>query len=93
MTGKVRISCPEMSILATMRPWIRECQELYCPDNEILLEDGTVVPFVITFPKVLVRWQYPGAWLVDKVPAKGTTKDGRPIHVTMEKERVTRSSW
>ncbi|HWY87783.1 MAG TPA: hypothetical protein VNX28_13720 [Gemmataceae bacterium] len=91
--GKVIIRCPEMSILATRRPWIRECQELFCRENEIVLEDGTTVPFVITFPRALVRWRYPGAWLVDEVPAKGETKDGRPINVTMDKERVTRSSW
>ena len=30
-------------ILATMRPWIRECQELVCPDNEIVLDDGAKV--------------------------------------------------
>jgi hypothetical protein len=93
MTGMVRINCPEMPILATLRPWIRECQELHCPINEIILEDGTSIPFVITFPRVLVRWQSRGHWLVDKVPAKGETKDGRPIHVIMDKERVTRSSW
>jgi len=92
MKGKVVIRCPEMPILATMRPWIRECQELFCPDNEIILDDGTLIPFVITFPKVLVRWKSPGHWLVDEVPAKGETKADGPIAVTMEKERVTRSS-
>jgi hypothetical protein len=78
--------------MATVTPWIRECQELVCPDNEIVLDDGTTIPFVITFPKALVRWQSLGHWLVDEVPAKGVTKDGGPIFVTMEKERVTRSS-
>jgi hypothetical protein len=93
LTGKILIHCPEMTILATMKPWIRECQELVCPNNEIVLDDGATIPFVITFPKALVRWQSWGHWLVDKVGAKGTTKDGGAIFVTMEKERVTRTSW
>ena len=92
MTGKIFIRCPEMTILATMKPWIRECQELACPANELALDDGTTIPFVITFPKALVRWQSWGHWLVDKVGAKGVTKDGGQIFVTMEKERVTRTS-
>lgn len=92
MTSKVLIRCPEMSILATMKPWIRECQELVCTNNEIVLDDGTKISFVITFPKALVRWQSWGNWLVDKVPAKGVTKDGGTIFLTMEKERVTRTS-
>ena len=91
--GKVVIHCPEMAILATMKPWIRECQELVCPKNEIVLDDGTTISFVITFPKALVRWQSRGQWLVDRVPAKGVTRDGGRIFVTMEKERVTRTSW
>ena len=91
--GKVLIRCPEMPILATMKPWIRECQELVCPNNEIVLDDGTKISFVITFPKALVRWQTWGNWLVDKVGAKGMTKDGGPLFVTMEKERVARTSW
>ena len=81
-----------MPILATMKPWIRKCQELVCPNNEIVLHDGPKMPFVITFPKVLVRWTSWGHWLVDKVGAKGVTKDGGQIFVTMEKERVTRTS-
>jgi hypothetical protein len=93
LTGTVLIHCPEMAILATLRPWIRECQELVCPSNEIVLDDGCRIPFVITFPKVLVRWQSPGHWLVDPVPARGVTRDGGPICVTMEKERVTRTSF
>ena len=92
MTGTVVIRCPEMSILATMKPWIRECQELTCPNNEIVLDDGTTIPFTITFPKALVRWHSWGNWLVDKVGAKGVTQDGGAIFVTMEKERVTRTS-
>ena len=92
LTGTVIIRCPAMPILATLRPWIRECQELVCTNNEIVLDDGTKIPFVITFPRVLVRWQSPGKWLVDPVPAKGETRDGGPILVTMEKERVTRTS-
>ena len=92
MTGKILIRCPEMSILATMKPWVRECQELVCPNNEIVLDDGTKISFVITFPKALVRWQSWGNWLVDKVPAKGVTRDGGTVCVTMEKERVTRTS-
>src|ERR1022692_3339548 len=92
LTGKLLIRCPEMAILATMKPWIRECQELVCPNNEIVLDDGTTISFVITFPKALVRWQSCGKWLVDKVGAKGVTKDGGPIFVTMEKERVARTS-
>ena len=48
--------------------------------------------FAITFPKALGRWQSWGHWLVDKVGAKGVTKDGATIFVTMEKERVTRTS-
>lgn len=92
LTGTVVIHCPEMPILATLKPWIRECQELVCPINEIVLDDGSRIPFVITFPRVLVRWQSPGHWLVDEVPAKGVTRDGGPIFVTMEKERVTRTS-
>ena len=92
LTGKLLIRCPEMAILATMKPWIRECQELVCPNNEIVLDDGTLISFVITFPKALVRWQSWGQWLVDKVGAKGVTKDGGQIFVTMEKERVTRTS-
>jgi hypothetical protein len=91
--GKLLIHCAEMSILATMKPWIRECQELVCPDNEIVLDDGTRISFVITFPKALVRWRSWGNWLVDKVGAKGVTKDGGAIFVTMEKERVARTSW
>jgi hypothetical protein len=90
--GRVLIRCPEMPILATARPWIRECQELVCPHNEIILENGGTIPFAITFPKVLVRWQSIGHWLVDEVPAKGTTNEGGTIAVTMEKERVTRAS-
>ena len=66
-----------MTILVTLKPWIRECQELVCPDNQIILDDGTVIPFVIVFPKALVRWQSWGEWLVDEVAAKGTTQDGR----------------
>ena len=93
MTGTLLIHCPEMTILATMKPWIRECQELVCPNNEIVLNDGTTISFVITFPKALVRWQSWGQWLVDKVPARGVTKDGGTIFVTMEKERVARTSW
>lgn len=93
MTGRVLIHCPEMSILATMKPWIRQCQELVCPNNEIVLGDGTTISFVVTFPKALVRWQSWGHWLVDKVGAKGVTKDGGTIFVTMEKERVARTSW
>jgi hypothetical protein len=93
LTGRILIRCPEMPILTTMKPWIRECQELVCPNNEIVLDDGTKISFVITFPKVLVRWKSWGEWLVDEVPAKGVTKDGGPIFVTMEKERVTRTSW
>jgi hypothetical protein len=92
LTGKIVIHCPAMSILATFKPWIRECQELVCPNNEIVLEDGTRISFVITFPKALVRWQALGKWLVDEVPAKGATRDGGPIFVTMEKERVARTS-
>jgi hypothetical protein len=92
LTGKVVIYCPEMPILATMKPWIRECQELVCPNNEIVLDDGTTISFVIVFPRALVRWKSVGQWLVDKVHAKGVTKDGGPIFVTMEKERVTRTS-
>ena len=49
LTGKLLIRCPEMAILATMKPWIRECQELVCPNNEIVLDDGTRISFVITF--------------------------------------------
>lgn len=86
MTGKVRINCPAMPILATLEPWIRQCQELHCPSNEIILEDGTSVSFVITLPRALVRWQSPGHWLIDEVPAKGETKDGRPIHVTQPRQ-------
>jgi len=93
MMGKILIHCPEMTILATMKTWIRECQELVCPNNEIVLANGTKVSFVITFPKALVRWQSWGKWLVDKVGAKGLTKDGGTIFMTMEKERVTRTSW
>jgi len=93
LTGKLLIHCPEMTILATMKPWIRECQELVCPNNEIILDDGTKISFVITFPKALVRWQTWGNWLVDKVGARGVTKDGGTIFVTMEKERVARTSW
>jgi hypothetical protein len=93
LTGKLVIRCPEMAILATMKPWIRECQELVCPNSDIVLDDGTEISFVITFPRVLVRWQSPGKWLVDEVPARGVTKDGGPIFVTMEKERVARTSW
>ncbi len=93
MIGKVIIHCPKMPILATLTPWIRECQELVCPDNEIILDDGTKIPFVITFPKALVRWQTWNKWLVDKVHAKGVTKEGGAIFVTMEKERVTGTSW
>jgi hypothetical protein len=93
LAGKLLIRCPEMAILATMRPWIRECQELVCPNNEIVLDDGTTLAFVITFPNALVRWQSPGNWLVDKVGARGVTKDGGAIFVTMEKERVARTSW
>jgi hypothetical protein len=92
LTGTIVIHCPEMSILATMKPWIRECQELVCPDNEIVMPDGTRMPFTITFPKTLVRWQGLGKWLVDEVPAKGVTKEGGTIFVTMEKERVARTS-
>ena len=76
-----------------MKSWIRECQELVCPNNEIVLEDGTKIAFVITFPKALVRWQSWGEWLVDKVGAKEVAKDGGAIFVTMKKERVTRTSW
>ena len=93
MKGTLLIRCPEMTVLATMKSWIRECQELICPNNEIVLEDGTRISFVLTFPKALVRWQSWGEWLVDKVGAKGVTKDGGSIFVTMEKERVTRTSW
>jgi hypothetical protein len=93
LTGKIVIRCPDMPILATMKPWIRECQELVCPNNEIVLDDGAKISFVITFPKALVRWQSRGNWLVDKVGAKGMTKDGGPIFVTMEKERVARTGW
>ena len=93
LTGRVQIRCPEMVILATMKPWIRECQELVCPSNEIILDDGTTISFRITFPKALVRWQSWGRWLVDKVAAKGVTKEGGPIFVTMEKEWVLRTSW
>src|SRR5258708_6820950 len=93
LAGKGLIRCPEMAILATVRPWIRECQELVCPGNEIVLDDGTKISFVITFPKALVRWQSPGKWLVDKVSARGATEAGGPIFVTMDKERVTRTSW
>jgi len=92
LTGSLVIRCPEMPILATMKPWIRECQELVCTDNEIVLHDGSRISFVITFPRVLVRWQSLGNWLVDQVPARGVTKDGGSILVTMEKERVTRTS-
>ena len=60
MTGKVVIRCPAMPILATVRPWVRECQQLVCPKNEIVLENGTTIPFVLTFPKVLIHWQSPG---------------------------------
>jgi hypothetical protein len=93
LTGKFLIRCPEMPILATIKPWIRQCQELVCTNNEIALDDGTKISFVITFPKVLVRWQTWGHWLVDKVPAKGETEDGGRIFLTMEKERVARTSW
>jgi hypothetical protein len=93
LAGNVLIRCPEMAILATLRPWIRECQELVCHDNEIIMDDGTKISFAITFPKALVRWQSPGNWLVDKVGARGVTNDGGPIFVTMEKERVARTSW
>ena len=86
------IRCPEMSILATRRPWIRECQELTCPENEIVLDDGVTIPFALTFPKTLVRWHSWGNWFVDKVDAKGVTKDGGAIFVTMEKERLSRTS-
>ena len=79
MTGKLLIHCPEMTILATMKPWIRECQELVCPKNEIVFDDGTLISFVITFPRALVRWQSWGQWLVDEVPAKGVTD-----HITAE---------
>ena len=65
LTGTVIIRCPAMPVLATVRPWIRECQELVCPNNEIVLDDGTMISFVITFPKALVRWQSWGQWLVD----------------------------
>jgi hypothetical protein len=59
LAGKISIRCPEMTILATMRPWIRECQELVCPNNEIVLDDGTRISFVIT----LVRGSLgPMAW-------------------------------
>jgi hypothetical protein len=92
MQGRVVIRCPAMPILATLKPWIRECQELVCPNNEIVLENGVALPFVITFPKVLVRWQGFRHWLVDEVPAKGEMRDGGPIAVTMDKERVTRTS-
>ncbi len=92
MCGRVIIRCPAMPILATRRPWIRECQELFCPDNEIILPDGTSIKFKITFPKSLVRWQRPGNWLVDEVPAKGVTETGGLIFVTMEKERVLSTS-
>ena len=37
LTGKIVIRCPEMAILATMKPWIRECQELVGPNNERML--------------------------------------------------------
>lgn len=71
LTGKILIRCPEMPILATMKPWIRECQELVCPNNEITLDGGARISFIITFPKALVRWQSCGKWLVDEVPPRG----------------------
>lgn len=93
MNGKILIRCPTMPILPTWKPWIRECQELFCPDNEITLDDGSRIPFVITFPRVLVRFQKIGHWLVDEVPAYGETRDGGQVRITMEKEHVERTSW
>jgi hypothetical protein len=91
--GKIIIRCPEMSVLATTNPLIRECQKLFCPDNEILFDDGTRMEFEITFPPARVRFQRPGEWLVDFVPAYGRTRDGGLVFVLMEKERVSRTTW
>jgi len=54
VTGKFLIRCPKMTILATMKPWVRECQELVCPNNEIVLDDGTKVSWPY-FPSNLSR--------------------------------------
>lgn len=101
MTGKIIINCPAMPILATWNPLIRECQELYCPNCEIIFDNGEILPFYITFPKAKVRLKGFGNWLVDEVPAKGwIPKECRELNsnigsiiVTMEKERVLRTSW
>ncbi|QVL34036.1 hypothetical protein KIH39_09055 [Telmatocola sphagniphila] len=87
MTGNILIRCPAMAVLSTWRCWIRECQQLVCPDNEIVLEDGTKIEFTLIIPKVLVRWKSWGKWLVDEVTAEGVTQYGGRISLTLDESR------
>jgi hypothetical protein len=41
----------------------------------------------------LVRWKSWGKWLVDEVTAEGVTQYGGQISLTLEKERVSRTTW
>lgn len=91
---QIVVNCPPMDVTALWRPWLRQAQELPCPNCVLTMPDGPW-PFKVTFPKCLVRWGILSGWVVDEVTASGV--GGPPfcipnfqIDITLPPEPVVR---